>query len=137
MIIHLSHPVPSLRRINFPPPKIIPKVNFTYAIGRSSPELKWLANTLPTKLIKLKGDFKTGKKYKVIWPKNLTLSGRTYSPSKETFIVTPPPELEFGSYAPIIERKGRQLLHLKTNIDTFNIQSIRIPPISSWTHTAH
>ena len=53
----------------------------------------------------------------------------SYIKTVSNFVVEPDPRLEFFDDKYIIERNGRQLIHLKTNIDTLLLQGIRIPPV--------
>ncbi len=77
----------------------------------------------------LKGIFKSGQEYKVSIPKDVEVLNHSYIRTVSTFTVKPEPHLEFIDYRDTMERVGRQLIHIKTNVNTLLLQGVRIPPV--------
>ena len=105
--------------INRDIPKISPRL-----------ELEWDMNHKKRNQISLKGDFKAGQRYSLIFKPGFEIDGKRYKPTTTSFVIEPVSYIEFFDENNVIERNSKQLLHLNlTNIDRFTVHSMNIPPI--------
>jgi len=93
-------------------------------------DMNWKVNPEKPNEIKLRGDFKAGKQYSLVFKPGFKIDGKQYKPTKSTFLIEPLSHISFFNENNVIEKNSRQLLHLNlTNVDRFTVQSTRIPPI--------
>ena len=105
--------------VNRDKPKISPRL-----------ELEWEINHKKRNQISLKGDFKSGQKYSLIFKPGFEIDGKRYKPTATSFVIEPLSYIKFFEENNVIERNSKQLLHLNlTNIDRFTVHSMNIPPI--------
>ena len=100
-------------------PKIMPRL-----------ELEWDISYKKRNQINLKGDFKAGQKYSLIFKPGFEIDGKRYKATKTSFVIEPLSTIGFFNQNNVIERNSKQLLHLNLkNIDRFTVNTIGIPPI--------
>ena len=120
--LELNHSIsyPSLINwTNRDKPKISPRL-----------ELEWDINYKKRNQVSLKGDFKAGQRYSLIFKPGFKIDGKKYKPTTTSFIIEPLSYIKFFEENNVIERNSKQLLHLNlTNIDRFTVHSMNIPPI--------
>ena len=101
-------------------PKIIPRV-----VG-----LSWDVSYLSRDKLVLKGKFKFGKKYSIIFPSNFKLDNKSYKKVVNSFEFTAPPKINYWNHKTVIEKLGPQYLHLKiANTKNIHYQEISVPPV--------
>ena len=83
-------------------PKIIPRVDHS-----------WDFSFLRRDKLVLKGDFKFGQKYTIIFPKNYKLDEKTYKRAVNSFAFESPPFIDYWNHKTVIEKNGPKYLHLK------------------------
>ena len=99
-------------------PKIIPRVNHS-----------WDFSFLRRDKLTLKGDFKFGQKYTIIFPKNFKLDEKTYRKSVNSFAFESPSFIDYWNHKTVIERQGPKYLHLKiANTEKILYREINISP---------
>ena len=100
-------------------PKITPRL-----------ELDWSVSYTKPNQISLKGDFKAGQRYSLIFKPSFEIDGKRYKATKSSFVIEPLSTIGFFNQNNVIERNSKQLLHLNLkNIDKFTVNTISIPPI--------
>ena len=100
-------------------PKIMPRL-----------ELDWDISYTKRNQITLKGDFREGQRYSLIFKPGFAIDGKKYKPTKSSFVIEPLSEIGFFNTNNVIERNSKQLLHLNLkNVDRFTVHSMHIPPI--------
>ena len=100
-------------------PKIIPRL-----------ELDWGISYTKRNQVILKGDFREGQKYSLIFKPGFKIDGKRYKATKSSFVIEPLSSIGFFNQNNVIERNSKQLLHLNLkNIDRFTVNTIGIPPI--------
>jgi alpha-2-macroglobulin len=100
-------------------PKIMPRL-----------ELDWGISYTNRNEITLRGDFREGQRYSLIFKPGFEIDGKKYKPTKSSFIIEPLSEISFFNTNNVIERNSKQLLHLNLkNVDRFTVHSMQIPPI--------
>ena len=105
--------------VNRDKPKIVPRL-----------ELDWDISYTKRNQISLKGDFKTGQRYSLIFKPGFEIDGKRYKATKSNFVIEPLSSIGFFNQNNVIERNSKQLLHLNLkNIDRFTVNTISIPPI--------
>jgi len=126
--VHLSHPIPlpgvTQPRL-LPQPQTLPKSEFEVSLENDVS----IHSRAHRKILVLKGTFKVGERYKLIWPEDFRFYDRRYKATLTRFVVKPRPVLQYFNDRSVIEKSGRQLIHLKTNVNTLLLESVRIPPV--------
>ncbi|HIB43911.1 MAG TPA: hypothetical protein EYO37_08125 [Nitrospina sp.] len=126
----LSEPFPALKYLfdSLPKPRVLPKVDID--ISLDWPSISPKDSIFPTmNTVSMKGDFKEGTKYTVIWPKGMVFWGKKYIRTINQFVVKPEPKIEFFDDKRVIESHGRQMIHLKSNINTLLVEGVSVPPV--------
>ena len=102
-------------------PKITPRLE---------EELDWGISYTKRNQISLKGDFKAGQRYSLIFKPGFEIDGKRYKATKSSFVIEPLSTIGFFNQNNVIERNSKQLLHLNLkNIDKFTVNTISIPPV--------
>ena len=100
-------------------PKIIPRL-----------KLDWDISYTKRNQVRLKGDFKEGQRYSLIFKPGFEIDGKKYKATKSSFVIEPLSSIVFFNQNNVIEKNSKQLLHLNLkNIDRFSVHSMKIPPI--------
>ena len=100
-------------------PKIIPRM-----------DLDWDISYTDRNKITLKGDFREGQKYSLIFKPGFEIDGKKYKATKSSFVIEPLSYIGFFNEKTVIEKNSKQLLHLNLkNIDRFTVNTLSIPPI--------
>ena len=117
--LHFSQPVPlevlqnSLR--------FLPRVKLDWSHSKMSPE----------GVLALKGNFKYGAGHFIALKDGVTVQGRTYAPTVNTFMMpNRPATVEFVGDKRVVERDSQQLLHVRVaNVDNLQVDKVRVPPL--------
>ena len=97
---------------------------------RLEEELDWGISYTKRNQISLKGDFKAGQRYSLIFKPGFEIDGKRYKATKSSFVIEPLSTIGFFNQNNVIERNSKQLLHLNLkNIDKFTVNTISIPPV--------
>ena len=100
-------------------PRTIPKL-----------DVDWDISYTKRSQIVLKGDFREGQRYSLIFKPGFEIDGKRYKATKSSFVIEPLSTIGFFNQNNVIERNSKQLLHLNLkNIDRFIVHSTKIPPI--------
>ena len=100
-------------------PRTIPKL-----------DVDWDISYTKRSQIVLKGDFREGQRYSLIFKPGFEIDGKRYRATKSSFVIEPLSTIGFFNQNNVIERNSKQLLHLNLkNIDRFTVHSTKIPPI--------
>ena len=115
------------------------EISYTTLIGwfkrdkpRTIPKLDvdWDISYNKRSQIVLKGNFREGQRYSLIFKPGFEIDGKKYKATKSSFVIEPLSTIGFFNKNNVIERNSKQLLHLNLkNIDRFTVHSTKIPPI--------
>ena len=121
--IYLNHEVHYFNLVNWPGSKgakIIPRVA----------DLSWDFSYLKRNKFVLKGKFKHGQKYSIVFPKDYKLGKKSYKKVVNSFTFESPPSINYWNHKTVIEKFGPQYLHLKiANTKNIHYQEISVPPV--------
>ena len=93
-------------------------------------DVDWDISYTKRSQIVLKGDFREGQRYSLIFKPGFEIDGKKYKATKSSFVIEPLSNIEFFNQNNVIERNSKQFLHLNLkNIDRFTVHSTKIPPI--------
>ncbi len=96
-------------------------------------QIEWYRSTLDASRneVHLRGPFAYQRRHLVILPEGLAVNRRTYAPTLREFTMPPkPPAVFFEGSGTVVERDGRQLVHLTvTGSATLRVETLAVPPI--------
>tara|TARA_B110000196_G_scaffold281200_1_gene261792 strand:+ start:75 stop:581 length:507 start_codon:yes stop_codon:yes gene_type:complete len=104
--LYLNHEVHYFNLVNWPGSKgakIIPHVA----------DLTWDFSYLKRNKFVLKGKFKLGQKYSIVFPKGYKLDKKSYKKEINSFTFESPSLIDYWNHKTVIEKFGPQYLHLK------------------------
>ena len=121
--LYLNHEVHYFNLVRWPGAKgakIVPRVA----------DLTWDFSYLKRNKFVLKGKFKLGQKYSIVFPKDYKLDKKSYKKGLNSFTFESPSLIDYWNHKTVIEKFGPQYLHLKiANTKNIHYQEISVPPI--------
>ena len=121
--IYLNHEMHYFNLVSWPGSKgakVVPRVA----------DLSWDFSYLKRNKLVLKGKFKHGQKYSIVFPKDYKLDKKSYKKVINSFTFESPPQINYWNHKTVIEKFGPQYLHLKiANTKNIHYQEISVPPV--------